>query len=315
MSETLDFRRVRYLYEAVSHGSVRAAADAMDMNPSVVSRQIAKLEEELAVPLLERHGRGVKPTEAGQMLVEYFRQQSSYQADVITKVQELRGLARGHIDLVLGEGFVSDLMAEPMKDFWRRYPGLTVTMHLAGTNEVMRMVAEDAAHIGLVYNPPVTSGIRSRAAIRQPMCVITLPGHPLTQLTRQPRLRQISAYPVALMHGSFGTRQIIELAERMDRIRLVPKLTTDSISVIKHFVRSDLGISLLPAFAVSQEIDAGQLVATPVDHAILAGAEAHIVTRLGRQLSMASNQLLLQLISTMHAFRDAKPRHACDRPA
>jgi DNA-binding transcriptional LysR family regulator len=315
VSKTLDLRRVRYLYQAVTQGSVRAAADTMDMNPSVVSRQIAKLEEELAVPLLERHGRGVKPTEAGQVLVEYFRQQSSYQEDALTKVQELRGLDRGHIDLVLGEGFVGDLMAEPMKDFWRRYPGLTVTMHLAGTNEVMRRVAEDAAHIGLVYNPPVSSGIRSRAAIRQPMCVVTLPGHPLTRLKRQPLLRQIAAYPVALMHGSFGTRQIIELAEQTDRVRLVPKLTTDSISVIKHFVRSDLGVSLLPAFAVSQEIDAGQLVAMPVDHAVLSSAEAHIVTRLGRQLSTASNQLLLQLISTMRAFRDAKPRHSRSRPA
>jgi DNA-binding transcriptional LysR family regulator len=294
----------------VTQGSVRAAADTMDMNASVVSRQIAKLETELATPLIERHGRGVKATEAGQLLVEYFRQQSSYQDDVIMKVQELRGLVRGQINLVLGEGFVSDLMAEPMQDFWRRYPGLTVAMHLAGTNEVMRMVAEDAAHIGLVYNPPVSSGIRSRAAIRQPMCVITLPGHPLTQLRRQPLFKQISAYPVALMHGSFGTRQLIELAQQVDRIRLVPKLTTDSISVIKHFVRSDLGVSLLPAFAVSQEIDAGQLVATPVDHAVLGDAKAHIVTRLGRQLSTASNHLLLQLASTMQAFRDTKPRRA-----
>lgn len=310
MGENLDFRRVRYLYEAVTQGSVRAAADTMDMNPSVVSRQIAKLEEALAVPLLERHGRGVKPTEAGQLLVAYYREQNVYQADVITKVQELRGLVRGHIDLVLGEGFVSDLMAEPMKDFWHRYPGLTVTMHLAGTNEVMRKVAEDSAHIGLVYNPPVIAGIRSRAAIRQPMCVITPPGHPLTLLKRQPLLRQISAYPVALMHGSFGTRQIIDLAAQMERVHLVPKLTTDSISVVKHFVRSDLGVSLLPAFAVSQEIDAGQLVAIPVDHAVLGGAEAHIVTRLGRQLSTAANQLLLQLISTMRAFSDAKLRQS-----
>lgn len=314
MNETLEFRRVRYLYEAVMHGSVRAAADAMDMNPSVVSRQIAKLEEELAVPLIERHGRGVRATEAGQVLVEYFRQQSTYQADVIAKVQELRGLARGHIDLVLGEGFVSDLMAEPMIDFWKRYPELTVTVHVAGTNEVMRMVAEDAAHIGMVFNPPAMSGIRSRAAIRQPMCVITLPGHPLTRLERQPLLRQISAYPVALLQSSFGVRQIIELAEQMDHLRLVPKLTTDSFAVVKHFVLSDLGVSLLPAFVVAREIDAGQLVAIPVDHVLLGGAEAHIVTRLGRQLSIASNQLLLQLISTMRAFHDARPRYARDHP-
>src|SRR5437773_741046 len=63
MGASLDDRRVRYLYESAVTGSVRAAADKIELNPSVVSRQIAKLEDELAIPLLERHGRGVKPTE------------------------------------------------------------------------------------------------------------------------------------------------------------------------------------------------------------------------------------------------------------
>lgn len=306
MSSPIDDRRVRYLYESVLTGSVRAAADKMDLNPSVVSRQIAQLEIELAIPLLERHGRGVKPTDAGLMLVEYYRQHCSHREDVISKLEEIRGLTRGHIGLVLGEGFVSDLMAEPIQEFWRRHPGLTITMNLAGTNDVLRMVTEDVAHIGLVYNPPATPGIRSRATIRQPMCAIVSPGHPLTMLRREPLLKDLCDHPVAVMHGSYGTRQLIELAEHMDKLRLNPKLTTNSISVIKHFVRAQLGVSLLPAFAVAQELDEGQLVALPINHQVLAGAEAHIVTRLGRQLSTASNQLLLQLTSTMRAFRNTR---------
>jgi DNA-binding transcriptional LysR family regulator len=298
----IDDRRVRYLYEASTAGSVRAAADKMDMNPSVVSRQISQLESELAVPLLERFGRGVKPTEAGQMLCDYFRQHRAHQDDLIVKLQELRGLSRGHIDLVLGEGFVSDLMAEPLQEFWRRYPQLTVSLSLAGTNDVLRRVAEDGAHIGLVYNPPVTSGIRSRAAIRQPMCAITTPDHPITRMQRQPLLKHIAEHPLALMHGSYGTRQIVVLAEQMEKLRLTPKLTTDSISVVKHFCKAGLGVGLLPAFAVSQEIQAGELVAIPIDNQIMAAAEAHIVTRLGRSMSAAANQLLLQLTSSMRAF-------------
>ena len=299
----LDDRRVRYLFEAVTTGSVRAAADTLDLNPSVVSRQIAQLEAELAITLLERHGRGVRPTQAGQALVDYYRQHASNQDDVLAKLQEIRGLSRGHVDVVLGEGFVGDLMSEPLQDFWRRYPALTVTLNLAGTNEVLRWVEEDIAHIGLVYNPPEMPGIRSRAAVRQPMCAIVAPGHPLALAASQPLLHQLCAYPVALMHGSFGTRQIVQMAEQMERIRLVPKLTTNSISVIKHFVRSEFGVSLLPAFAVAQEVEAGQLIAVPINQPLLSKVEARIVTRLGRQLSPAANQLLLQLMSTMRAFR------------
>lgn len=299
----LEDRRVRYLYEAVLTGSVRAAADKLDMNPSVVSRQIAQLEAELAITLLERHGRGVKATDAGQVLVDYYRQHSSNQQDVLAKLQDIRGLSQGHVDIVLGEGFVSDLMDQPLQAFWHQHPGLTVTLSLAGTNDVLRQVTEDMAHIGLVYNPPVTPGIRSRAAVRQPMCVVVAPRHAIAQAGRSPTLRQLAGYDVAVMHGSYGTRQIIELAEHVDKVRLKPKLTTNSISVIKHFVRADLGISLLPAFAVSQEVAAGELVAIPIEHPMLARVEAHIVTRLGRQLSPAANQLLLQLMGTMGAFR------------
>lgn len=295
-------RRIHYLYEAILMGSVRAAADKMDLNPSVVSRQIAQLEAELAIALIERHGRGVKPTEAGRALADYYRQHLSDQDDVLAKIQDIRGLAQGHIDLVLGEGFVSDLMDKPLQDFWRRYPGITVTLSLAGTNEVLRMVAEDVSHIGLVYNPPVSPEIRSHAAVRQPMFAIVSPDHPLTRARRAPTLRQLAPYPVALMHGSFGTRQIVQRAEQIDKIRLNVKLTTNSISVIKHFVRADFGISLLPVFSVSQEIGNGELVAVRIANPSLAAVEAHIVTRLGRQLSPAADQLLQQLMTTMEAF-------------
>ena len=94
----------------------------------------------------------------------------------------------------------------------------------------------------------------------------------------------------------------------MDRIRLTPKLTTDSITVVKRFVLGGLGVGLLPAFSVSQEIDAKELVALEIDHPLLAGAEAHIVTRLGRSLPTAANRLLVHLMSSMRAFKDSGVR-------
>jgi DNA-binding transcriptional LysR family regulator len=302
MNVPIDDRRLRYLYEALASGSVRAAADKLNMNPSVVSRQIAQLEADMAVPLMERLGRGVRPTDAGEVLIDYYRQHRAHQDDVVTKIREMRGLERGHITLVLGEGFVSDLMGKPIQDFWKQYPGLTITMNLAGTNDVIRQVTEDIAHIGLVYNPSPSTAIRSRAAVCQPLCAIVQPDHPLASMSTQPRLKDIAQYPLALMHSSYGTRQLIALAEQMDQLQLMPKLMTDSISIVKHFVRSRLGISLLPEFSVAQEIESGELVAVTIDQQILASAQAHIITRLGRQMPIAANQLLLQLMSAMRAF-------------
>ena len=72
MTEQIKEARIVFLFEAIQRGSMRAAADALNIAPSAVSRQIALLEQELAIPLIERHTRGIKPTEAGRLLIEYF---------------------------------------------------------------------------------------------------------------------------------------------------------------------------------------------------------------------------------------------------
>jgi len=310
MREAINERRIHYLYEAACLRSLRAAADKLDMNASVISRQIAQLEAELAIPLMERHGRGVKPTEAGQLLVDFFRQHSANQDDLIAKLDEIRGLSRGQIDVALGEGFAGELLGEPLSAFWRRHPGLTVSLNLAGTNEVIRRVEEDEAQIGLVYNPPRSPAIRSRAAVRHPLCAIVRPDHPLARQGRRPRLAELRDYPVAQMYGTYGVRQLIEVAEQTERIRLKPTLMTNSMLILKHFVSAGQGVMMLPAFAMLRDIEAGALVALPIDHPFLSSAEAHLVTRTRRQLSGAANQLLQLLASTMKTFRAPGARGA-----
>ncbi|VVE76681.1 LysR family transcriptional regulator [Pandoraea captiosa] len=305
MTPAINESRLSYLYEAVQCGTVRAAADRLDIAPSAVSRQIALLEAELALPLIERHKRGVHLTQAGRLLMEYYREQRAHQEDLLAKLQEVRGLRRGHIRLAVGEGFVSDLMGAPLQYFCKRYPDITLTLDLAGTNEVMRLVAEDDADIGLVYNPPAEPKIVSRAQMAQPVHAIVAPGSPLiakAKATGAVTLDALYDVPLALMHGSYGTRQLMELAEQSEKHRLVPTVTTNSISVLKHFVRAGLGATFLPTFAVSQEIDAGVLSAVAIDHPILNSAEAHLITRAGRRLSGAANRLLTHLASKMEAF-------------
>ncbi|VVE46668.1 LysR family transcriptional regulator [Pandoraea soli] len=305
MTPAINENRLLYLFEAVQCGTVRAAADRLDIAPSAVSRQIALLEAEMALPLIERHKRGVHLTQAGRLLMEYYREQRAHQEDLLAKLQEVRGLRRGHIRLAVGEGFVSDLMGAPLQYFCKRYPDITLTLDLAGTNEVMRLVAEDDADIGLVYNPPIEPKIVSRAQMRQPVHAIVAPDSPLVDRCRAAgglKLDALYDVPLALMHGAYGTRQLMALAEQSEKYRLTPAVTTNSISVLKHFVRAGLGATFLPAFAVSQEIEAGELRALPIDHPILNQAEAHLVTRTGRRLSGAANRLLTHLESKMEAF-------------
>jgi DNA-binding transcriptional LysR family regulator len=307
----LDDHRMRYLYEAVRLGSVRAAADQLGINASVVSRQIVQLEKDLAISLIERLSRGVRATEAGELLVQNFRRWSAEREDTLAKLREIQGLKRGHLDIVLGEGFVSDLMSGPLKRFWQRHPSLTMSFELAGTSDVVRNVAEDRHHLGLVYNAGSDPRIRTAAASRQPICLVARPDHPLVLRAAPVTVADLAGLPLGLMQAGYGTRQIVAMAERADKVSLVPKLTTGSITVLRQFVKSGLGVTLLPAFSVTPDLAEGSLAARPIRHAILETAEAQLITRLGRELPDAASQLLRYLIRQMKAF--SPPRH--DRAA
>ena len=67
----LELRRLRLLSELHARGTIAAVADALQFTPSAVSQQLAMLEREAGVPLIERAGRGVRLTDAALVLVEH----------------------------------------------------------------------------------------------------------------------------------------------------------------------------------------------------------------------------------------------------
>ncbi|BCM85329.1 LysR family transcriptional regulator [Methylobacterium indicum] len=308
--QSLDERCLRYLAEAVGCGSVRAAADKLNVNASAVSRQLAQMEVQLATPLIERHRRGVRATPAGSLLLDYYRRQASDREDILAKLTDLKGLRRGHIDVVLGEGFVGDLMSGLLQGFWGRHPDLTMTLDLAATNDVVRRVVEDEAHLGLVYNPPPEPRLRTHLAMPQPIRVLVRANHPLAAHPGPVRLADLAGHRLGTMHPAYGIRQIIAAAERAEGVRLDPVLITGSIGVLKQFVASGIGVTLLPAFCAAQEVAEGSLAALPLADPGLDGVEAQIVTRLGRQLPPAAGTLLQHLARGMAGEAKGEARNS-----
>lgn len=303
MAEQIKDGRIVFLFEAIQRGSMRGAAEALNIAPSAVSRQIALLEQELAIPLIERHTRGIKPTDAGRLLIEYFREQRSHQNDLLSHLQELRGLSRGTVRIALGEGFVTDLMAGPLKRFSRDYGDISIVLDVGGTDELVRRVSEDEADIGLIFNPPPDNKIVSLAFSRQPVQAIVGPGFPLLGQPGPFGIADFLSFPLALNHPTYGMRHILQLVEQTENVVMAPSLTTNSFYILRQFVKLQLGVTFLPAFVAASELDAGELFAIPIRQPIMESAEAHLVKRAGRKLSFAANKMLNYMASGMSSLR------------
>jgi DNA-binding transcriptional LysR family regulator len=295
----LSERRLRYFYETVSRGSVRGAADFLDVEPSVVSRQIQQLEIELACKLLERRGRGVVPTEAAALVLDHCRERWASQETLLARLAELKGLQRGEIRIVAGEGFLEELGKVVRGEFCQKYPKINVTLEQVSGHEVVRMVSQDEAHIGIAYCAPQDSTVRVLKTRRQPVCLIAWAGHPLASHRGPLSLSDVLPYPVALMSESFGLRKLVRAAEFAEKIEFAPILTTNSLSMLKNHVKARLGVTFMSARAVANEVAAGELVALSVESAIFDSAEVQLIVRADRVFSTALQRLqrLLQEIS------------------
>ncbi|MBU9323151.1 LysR family transcriptional regulator [Burkholderia gladioli] len=150
---------LRLFLEIANRGSLSAAAEALSLSQSGLSRQLAALERHVGQPLFVRHGRGVEPTDAGRRLLEAAR--PAYQAidDAVMQLRERHGLTAGNLNVAtvhtLGHDFVSEIVAR----FMRQRPDASVSLLERSSPGVAEMVEGGGAEIGFVYDAAVASDL------------------------------------------------------------------------------------------------------------------------------------------------------------
>ena len=294
----LNPRSLRYLHEIAVHGGVRAAADALGINASVISRQVTQLERAHGVALLERQGRRVTLTEIGLSLVDHFRESRRRDAEMLVQLEDYRGLRRGRIGIGCGEGFVGNLMAIVLERFSAQFPDIVVDLHTGATSEIIAMVRNDEVDLGLCAGGARDPAIRSRTFRAAPFCAFVSPRHPLAGLQRI-RFEQLADARLIFMPPRFGVQQYVDSIIRAERLSLTPAYRCDMFAAAQAIAAAGLGVAFMSTDAARQYLDAGKLVALEIDHPIARDFSSQVIRRVGRRLSPAAEFLWKQLVGAM----------------
>ena len=294
----IDPIKLRYLYHASLYGGIRHAAEELQVSPSTVSRQIALLEEELKLTLLERDGRNVRTTEVGRALCEYYRAQQSAEIQLRDKLDEYRHVKRGRIRLSIGEGFAEWIINHPLRAFQAQYPSIELDINIQPTHDSVQAILDDEADIAITYFAPNDRNLKFHARSEVPICVVVHEDHPLTKLGKNPQLTDVFQCPLGLLHESFGGRQITDFIARSENIELRPVLTANSYNVIRFFVSLGKGVFIMPYRPSPQRELKNNLQALILDYATVVTSQTQVITRADRHLTIATRTLLNMLIDT-----------------
>jgi DNA-binding transcriptional LysR family regulator len=290
--------RLRYLAESLRSGTMRAASENLNVAPSSISRQISKLEDELGVQLIERNRSPLKLTEAGEIALSYYREFTTQQEAFISQVRNLKGLKSGTVNIAVGEAIIGDFFLNVLDHYMTEHPDIRIVLRTAQTSEIVTMTLEDEIHLGMVYQPVSEAKIRIRTSSLQPLKVIVHPEHRLSKHASL-TLMDITGERLGLAESYTRIRQILSTVEAEEQVFLTPVLISNSLLVLKEFVRSGSGVTILPAIAAHSEILSGKLCAIPLNHAALMRTSVSVITRLGRELPIAAVRLLRKLETTM----------------
>lgn len=280
-----------YFHEAASLGSMRLASDKIGVAVSSISRQIAQLERDMGVALIERGRRSIRMTEAGRLVYEYYQGCVASEEAFRNRLHEHRQLKAGKVSIAIGEGFLGGFFSKVLEEFQSQHPGVAVAASVLSTSEIVKAVLEDDAHFGLIFHTCAEPKIRVRATAAQPLMVICAPDHPAARAEAL-SLKDLSEHNLCLPDTGLRLRQILREAERREQVWLEPGLTTTSIYVMREAARAGRMVTVLPRIAAASELEDGTLVARPISEADLEHTTVSLIHRLGRQLDGAPAKLL-----------------------
>lgn len=255
----LDLHRGRILREVARLGSMTAAARALDYTQPAVSHHIARLEAEAGTPLVIRHGRGVRLTEAGRILVGHVEDVLARMADAEEQIAAIAGLRAGRVRIAVFPTAAGGLLPDALAGLRARAPGVSVTLLDAEPPEALAALRAGETDIAVVfryaYMPPDTgSRFREILLCEDPIRLLVPAAHPLASAPR-PRLADLAGETWA--SGCSRCREHLRWA--CEQAGFTPDIAfaTEDHVAIQRLVARGLAVTTLPEMALGLHAEPG----------------------------------------------------------
>ena len=263
----LDVKRLRILREVAAHGSFSAAAETLYLSQSAVSQQIATLEREVGMKLLERTRDGTRPTDAGRVLVDHADAAIARLEEAERELAAIAGLEGGEVRIASFPSASATLLTMAVSDFVELHPKVRLSVTEAEPEESMPRLRGGDIDLALTFDYPAVPAEEERDIERSLLLTeqmhVALPQN--HRLADQPKVRMADLADDVWLSGD-SPSSCGEMVNRACRdAGFDPRVgfESDDYHVLQGFVAAGLGVTLLPDLALPTL--RGDIVVLPTD--------------------------------------------------
>ncbi|MCP5367988.1 MAG: LysR family transcriptional regulator [Hyphomicrobiales bacterium] len=289
---------LRYIDAVAKAGSIRKAAETLAITSTALNRRILAMEDELGVPIFERLPRGVILSAAGEILVHHFRAQLTDMDRVKSQIADLAGERRGHVAIACSQALLPYFLPEQISRYRADHPAVTFGVHLRDRAAAEQALVDLSADIALVFEPVRLSDFQVLLTVRQPVCAVVRPDHPLAGETGKLRLRDCLRHPIALPTAPYGVRHLLEAAVRRTSLTLQPALESDSFEFLRHHAMVEDLVAFQIAIGLPADGGDHTLVGREIDERDVPAGVLYMGQLRGRALSVAATRFANQMMAS-----------------
>ncbi|MCU0574258.1 MAG: selenium metabolism-associated LysR family transcriptional regulator [Syntrophobacteraceae bacterium] len=303
----MDIHRLEVFCRVVDLQSFTRAAEASFLTQPTVSEHIRALEETLNEKLVDRLGREVLPTPAGKILYRYARNIIALRDEAIQALDRYKGKLSGH--LLIGASTIPGtyILPEIIGAFKTQYPSIQITLKISDSGGIIDKIREGSLEIGMVGARWSDRRVVLEEAFSDELVLTVYSDHPWAG-RESIRLDELQDEPFIMREKGSGTRmvmhQILE-ASGFDPARLNGVAEMGSTEAVRQGIKARIGISILSAQAVAEDVQRGTLVTVETE-GVRFLRPFYLVQRKNRQISPLGTAFL-GFLQTVAAERNQKP--------
>ena len=302
----MDLRQLEIVRRVAETGSFTAAARALNVSQSAVSRQVLQLEEELGEPAFLRLGRKVRLTTAGQSLLDLSRRVLADIQDTTRGIRDEQQSPAG--TLHLGGGMTVCLHVFPalLKEFRRRQPRIDVKLTTGSTAELLDRLRSGALDVGLLTLPVEGTDLVQVPVTREELLLVMPPSHKLSR-TRRVAPADLHKQRWVLFERGSSTRRVIDEMFRVHGIHPRIVMETENVEILKALTMIGMGLTIVPYQALAREARSGTLRVRRVEGVTMVRETGWVYVR-GTRIPRVVQQMFDALKQTVPRLKLAPPR-------